>query len=132
MDKQFTLNGSAIVAGITGLIWSRTFTGSPLEWVGFGIAAGLVLLSAVGLRGERSRTYGTLYALLGLVSLWTVVASLVFGGATLGWLLFAGFVATAAINAVALEIHELTTEHVVHTLEVRDESDAQTEYRTAA
>lgn len=46
--------------------------------------------------------------------------SLVFGGATSRWLSFADGCAMLALAVVGLVLHELSTERVVHSLEVID------------
>ncbi|MEP9384018.1 hypothetical protein [Nocardioides sp. KR10-350] len=59
-----------------------------------------------------------------------IVWSRAFTGATLGWLAFADAIAMAVLAAGALVLHELTTERVVHTLEVKEQEAP--EYRSVA
>jgi membrane protein YdbS with pleckstrin-like domain len=129
MGKQYILNGTAFLASIVAIVWSRIYTGGSLEWVTFGLAAAIAVAGVAGLKVAQTRRNEVAFGVLGLIGAWTAVAALVFAGATLGWLAFAGGVAVALVAAGGLIVHELTTERVVHTLEVR-EQDA--ELRTAA
>lgn len=130
MGKQYILNGTALVASVVGIVWSRLFTGNALEWVIFGLSAGIGLLGVAGLKISHIRRAEAGFGLLALVGAWSAVAALVFTGATLGWLAFAGAVASAVVAAAALVLHEMSTERVVHTLEVQDST--HTEYRQVA
>lgn len=130
MGKKYLINGFALVASVVAIVWSRVYTGATLEWVTFGIAAAIAAAGVVGLRLASERFELTGFTALAVVGAWTAVAALVFTGATLGWLAFASTIALALIAAGSLVAHELTTERVVHTLEVR-ESD-QADYRSVA
>lgn len=135
MGKKYLINGLALTASVVAIVWSRVFTGSTLAWVIFGIAAAIAAASVVGIRIARERLELTGFAALGLVAAWSAVAALVFTGATLGWLAFADAIGTAIVAAASLVRHELTTERVVHTLEVRETSATRTgepDYRSVA
>jgi hypothetical protein len=132
MGKQYILNGTALVAGIAATLWSRLFTGGTLEWVVFGIGAAVALAGVVGLKVASTARTEAGFSLLGLVGAWSAFAALVFSGTTLGWLAFADAIATIVVAGAALVAHELTTERVVHTLEVREQDTAAAEFRTAA
>lgn len=121
MGKKYLINGFALVASVVAIVWSRVFTGGALEWVAFGIAAAIAVASVAGIRLADKRFELAGFTTLGLVAGWSAVAALVFTGATLGWLVFADAIATAVIAAGALVQHEMTTERVVHTLEVREQ-----------
>jgi hypothetical protein len=60
---------------------------------------------------------------LAALGIWTVVSSLVFSGATVGWLIFANALGLVAIALVELAVHEVSTERVVHTLVVSEHKD---------
>jgi hypothetical protein len=88
----------------------------------------LAVIGAAQLDRSRGLTQRALDALTGALGIWTVVASVVFSGATLTWLSFSeglGFVGLALAGLVA---HELVTERVVHALEApaaRDRPDLE-------
>lgn len=130
MGRKYAINGIALIASIVAIVWSRIYTGAALEWVAFGLAAAIAVASVIGIRLADKRHELAGFTALGVVAAWSAVAALVFTGATLGWLAFGGAVATALIAAGSLVLHELTTERVVHTLEVREQ--AQPEYRSVA
>jgi len=132
MGKKYLINGLALTASVVAIVWSRVFTGNTLAWVAFGIAAAIAAASVVGIRLANERFELAGFTALGLVAAWSAVAALVFTGATLGWLTFADAIATAVLAAGALVRHELTTERVVHTLEVREPVNEGAEYRSVA
>lgn len=53
-----------------------------------------------------------------LIAAWTIIASLVFAPAVALWLIFASACAHVALSMTSLVIREVTTERVVHHLEV--------------
>jgi hypothetical protein len=55
---------------------------------------------------------------LGLVGIWSLIATLLYTGSALTWSVFAGGVALAVIALADLAAHEVTTEKVVHQLVV--------------
>jgi hypothetical protein len=55
-----------------------------------------------------------------LVACWTIIASLVFAPPVARWLIFASACAHVALSMTSLAIREVTTERVVHHLEVRE------------
>ena len=67
----------------------------------------------------RSRGARIGHCALALVAMWSLVAARTFSGGALTWLLFADAVALAAVALADLTAHEVGTEHVVHSLEVR-------------
>jgi len=121
MSTRYTLNTFALVAGGFLAVVSRSFGSGALEWTAFGVSAAVALAGIVGLTLDgRSRGLVGNGALT-LVGLWSLVAALVFTGSTLSWLVFADALAVAAVALVSLTVHEVTTERVVHTLDVRHE-----------
>ena len=76
----------------------------------------------VGHNGVVQRLVGGLGSVLGA---WTIVARLVFAPVTALWLGFASATAFVALGLLGLTAHELTTERVVHSLEVGQERTTQ-------
>jgi hypothetical protein len=122
MNKRYIINSTALVAGVFLIAASRVFTGTTLEWVAFGVSAAVAVLGATGLAIAQLRRHTAGFATLTAVAAWSAVAALVFTGTTLGWLVLADAIAAAAVAFGALVVHEVTTERVVHTLEVREQT----------
>ena len=122
MSTRYILNTLSLVAGAFLVVSSRVFTGGALEWLGFGVSAGVLLFGIIGLTLGDQRRHLAGYGVLSVVAAWSAVAALVFTGSTLGWLVFADAIGVAAIALGASAIHEVTTERVVHTLEIREEA----------
>ncbi|MBE7186728.1 hypothetical protein [Jatrophihabitans endophyticus] len=122
MSTRYALSTASLLAGIVLLVTSRVFTGGTLEWTAFGLGTGVLVLAVAGLVLGTERRHLAGFGVLAAVSVWTLVSALVFTGGTLGWIAFADAVAIATIALGALTIHEVSTERVVHTLEVRDDS----------
>ena len=57
--------------------------------------------------------------MIGILGAWTIVASLVFAGSVVTWLGFASAVVFVGLALIGLTFHELYTERVVRSFEVR-------------
>jgi hypothetical protein len=124
MNKRYIINALALVAGVFAIVASRVFTGTALEWITFGVGVGVAVLGVVGLSIAQLPRHTAGFAVLAAAAAWSAVAALVFTGTTLEWLAFADSIAIAVVAFGALIVHEVTTERVVHTLEVRDQAVA--------
>jgi hypothetical protein len=82
----------------------------------FGLAMAILAMRGPG-SGERLGV-ASLGGLTFLVAAWTIVASLVFVPATARWLILASACAHVALSMTSLVIREVSTERVVHHLEV--------------
>lgn len=102
--------------GVTSAVWLGFAVSIPL--VPFGLAIAYSAASGAG-AGERVGVtmLGTLTC---LVASWTIIASLVFSPPVARWLIFASACAHVALSMASLVIREVTTERVVHHLEVRE------------
>lgn len=106
-----------LVAGFL-VVASQVFAPITVAWLTFGIGVGITVaaLGMFALRtGLAQRTLSGVDVLLGA---WTIVASLVFFPTTVVWLGFASALAFVGLAVAGLTAHELTTERVVHSLEV--------------
>jgi hypothetical protein len=119
MNSRYLTNiGLALLGGVIVVV-SQAWSPSVFMWVMLGAgAAALALAGSIALRG-RGRAQRALDAILGILGAWTIVASLVFGGTVVTWLGFASGVAFVALAVIGLTLHELYTERVVHSFEVR-------------
>ena len=107
---------TALVAGFIVVV-TQAFAPSTAAWIAFG-AGVFFIVSALGQSisatlAHRVVQFGTL--VLGVL---IVIESLVASGSSVQWLSFAGALAVLALSLIGLTIHELSTERVVHSLEV--------------
>ncbi len=119
MNSRFLTNiGLALMGGFLVVV-SQVWSVSVFMWVMLGIgAAAMALAGSVAIPG-RGRVQLTLDSIIGLLGAWTIVASLVFSGSVVTWLGFASGIAFVALAVIGLTLHELYTERVVHSFEVR-------------
>src|SRR5579884_2222725 len=127
MNSRYLTNVALMIAGAFLVVTSQAFGVAVFEWLMFGIGVLAVLLSgAIAVRGRGLPQRG-LDGIIGILGAWTIVASLVLAGATVTWLGFASGVAFVALALIGLTLHELVTERVVHSIEVRSAA-AEPEY----
>lgn len=128
MTSRFLSNLSlAILAGFLVVV-SLALPISAAAWIMFGVGVvAVALLGAAALPG-RGMAQRALDALIGILGAWTIVASLVFAGTTVMWLSFASGVGLVALAVIGLVVHEISTERVVHSLEVRTVPTDEREY----
>ena len=114
LDNLFVIGGAFLVAA------SLAFSASVAGWIGFGVFTGLTVIAgaSAALTHNTGRKIG--HGALGLVGLWALVAALAFSGSLLMWLVFADAIALGVIALADLAAHEVTTESVVHRLEIAE------------
>jgi hypothetical protein len=120
----FLAMGNLIGGGFL-LVAVFAFAVTSAVWLGFAISIPLVLFglaiaysAARGIGSGERVGVAALGMLTFLVASWTIVASLVFAPATARWLIFASACAHVALSMTCLVIREVTTERVVHHLEL--------------
>ena len=119
MSTRYLTNiAIALGAGFL-VVASQAFAPATMTWLMLGIGAGslAILVPATAIR-RRGVVQRGLDVVIGIVAIWTIVSGLVFAGATVTWLGFASGVALVALAVIGLTAHELSTERVVHSLEV--------------
>lgn len=115
------VTGHFFAAGGAFLAVAALASGPHLAgWIGFGVFTGLAVTAFTAASVTRRTGAKVSYGLLGLVGLWSLVATLLFAGGALTWLVFAGGVALAVLAVADLAVHEATTEKVVHQLVISD------------
>jgi drug/metabolite transporter (DMT)-like permease len=119
MNSRYLTNAALILAGAFLVVASQAFGALSFEWIMLGIGALAVLTTGAVLSRSRGRTQRSLDGTIGVLGAWTIVASLVFAGSTVIWLGFASGVALFALGLLGLTLHELSTERVVHSIEVQ-------------
>jgi hypothetical protein len=120
MSLRFGLGTAFALAGGFLVAASLAFSVNTVGWLAFGVSTGVAVLAAAALakHGISRGSYG--YAGAFAVGLWSLIAALIFTGNTLTWLVFADAAALVAVALTDLALHEISTERVVHTIEVRD------------
>jgi hypothetical protein len=97
-------------------------------WLGFAISIPLLLFGLAmaysALRGGAAVGERIGVTTLGLITSviagWTIIASLVFAPSTARWVIFASACAHVILSMASLVIREITTERVVHHLDVAE------------
>jgi hypothetical protein len=119
MNSRYLTNaGLALIGGFT-VVASQVWLPATFMWLMFSAGILAVLLStAIALKGRGNVQRGIDGVVAGLGA-WTIVASLVFSGSVVTWLGFAAGAAFVGLALVGLTLHELSTERVVHSIEVR-------------
>jgi hypothetical protein len=126
MSPRYLANLTMALIGGFLVVASRAFAYHVVSWIGFGLAiAALALgLATVLLPPLAQRVVGGAEAVL---AIWTLVASRVFSAHTADWLIFASAIAFVVLAVAGLTIHELSSERVVHALELHGSREAKTE-----
>jgi hypothetical protein len=119
MNSRFLTNTGLSILGAFTVVASFAWAPATFSWLMLAagiVAAGLSLGIVIRGRGTAQRT---LDATIAGLAAWTIVASLVFAGTVVTWLGFASGAAFVGLALVGLTLHELSTERVVHSFEVR-------------
>lgn len=119
MNSRFLTNIALSVLGSFLVVASMVWAPTTFQWLMLGGGIVAVLLSASVVIARRGAAQRSLDAIIGVLGAWTIVASLVFAGSTVTWLGFASGAAFVALAVAGLTLHELFTERVVHSIEVR-------------
>jgi hypothetical protein len=102
---------------------------ATVAWLGFAVSIPLLLLGVAiaystlrrGAAAGEKVGVTTLGLITAVIAAWTIIASLVFAPSTARWLIFASACAHVVLSMASLVIREITTERVVHHLEVERE-----------
>jgi hypothetical protein len=108
MSTSFLTN--AVIAIATGflVVATQAFTTSTTAWIAFGIAIGILTVSCLAQTdSSRGRVQQALDGVVAAVSAWTIVASVVFHGATVKWLSTGEALALVALALAGLTYNEL-------------------------
>jgi hypothetical protein len=119
MNSRYLTNVALLIAGAFLVVTSQAFGVSVFEWLMLGVGVLAVLLSGAIVERGRGLPQRSLDTIIGILGVWTIVASMVFAGAAVTWLGFASGAAFVALALIGLTLHELVTERVVHSIEVR-------------
>ena len=118
MRTRFFYNSLLALAAGFLVVATQAFAPVTVAWLTFGIAAGITV-AALGMLALRTGLIQRgLAALTVGLGAWTIVLSLVFAPITVVWLGFASALAFVALAFAGLTAHELTTERIVHSLDL--------------
>ncbi|MFB7497529.1 hypothetical protein ACFC09_23090 [Streptomyces sp. NPDC056161] len=130
VSPRYALNTVAVIAGGFLAVSSFAFSAHAAGWIAFGVSTGVAVAGATAAVFARRTSAKAGHAVLAVVGLWSLIAALAFHGTAQTWLVFADAVALAIAALGDLTAHELSTEHVVHALEVRSADTSGTAVHT--
>ena len=120
MRSRYLTNLAFVVLGTFVAVASMAFGVPVFTWLMFGAGIAALALAAPSVTVlRRGRAQRSLDAVIAMLGAWTIVASMVFGGLAITWLGFASALTLVALAVAGLILHELSTERVVHSFEVR-------------
>ncbi len=122
LNSRFALDNTALLAGGFLAVSAMAFSADVAGWLGFGVSTAVAVVAGLGAALARRPGQKAGHGLLALVALWSLIAALAFSGTLLTWLVFADALAFVAVALGDLTAHELTTERVVHQLDVRGDT----------
>ena len=118
ISSRYVLDIAFMLSAAFLAVWAMAFAPAVISWVAFGVAAGVtvVALGSVLIARRDSRKVG--HSMVALIALLTAVIAPLFAGTALTWTVFGLAIAFGVAAIGDLTVHELTTERVVHQLEV--------------
>jgi hypothetical protein len=120
LSTRFGIDVLGVLAGGFLAVGAVAFSAPAAGWLGFGVFTALAVVGFLGaiLSTRVSAVVG--HGVLGLVALWALIAALLFTGPALTAMVFVDALAVALVALVDLTVHEMSTERVVHELEVHN------------
>ena len=114
MSTRFVTNAILAVAAGFLVVASQAFSASTTGWIAFGIAIGILAVASLA-QADASRgvVQRTLDGIVAIVSAWTIVASVVFHGATVSWLSTGEALALVALALAGLTYNEVREQKAV-------------------
>jgi hypothetical protein len=122
MSIRYLSNITLALIGGFLVVASQAFTNSVFASLALaGGAAVIALLAIATAAGQRGIVQRGMDAISGALGVGMIVASLVFAASTFVWLGLGASLAIVALAVTGLTLHELKTERVVHSLELREQ-----------
>jgi hypothetical protein len=119
MIRRFASDLSVFALGSFLAVVSQAVSSGAVQWWLFAVGVLTALAGAYGASDAgRGGAHRAVDGAVGLLGVWSVVASFAWSGGTLLDLALITGIAFAVAAAAGLVIHELRTERVVHALEV--------------
>lgn len=113
------VKGVGLGIGVFSIVVSLWFVGWLAHWRRFGTGRELRIF------GRRLSLGSLLAGAITSVAIWETVSAAVFQPDVSRWLTLANGLLIAVLGCAGLVMHEVTTERVVHVLEVFDRSDRE-------
>lgn len=120
MNSRYLTNIGLAITGGFAIVASQVWSVPVFMWLMFAAGVVAIALSGAAALPTRGLVQRSLDAVVTVLGAWTIVASLVFSGAAVTWLGFASGCALVALALAGLTLHELSSERVVHSFEVRE------------
>lgn len=119
ISSRYLTNLLLILSAGFLVVATQAFAPATVMWLTFAIAVEATVIGAAMLFAPRNNmTDRMLGGVVSVLGAWTIVASLVFAPATVLWLGFAAALGFVGLAVIGLTAHELTTERVVHSIEI--------------
>lgn len=117
--RFFNYLAVAVIAGFLVVVTNGSAADGGLSALVFALSIGLVALAILRVVSiGRKPLAAALPALIGVLSVWTLIASIFFSNDTIRTLGFADGLGILALAVGGLILHEISTERVVHELDV--------------
>lgn len=118
MRTHFVSRLALLLIGAFGVVVTQVWTGGTLQWLFFGGGILMMLIAAAdATRPELAQR--ALDGVIVLLGAWTIVESFLLDGSTQKWWSFGIACALVGLAVIGLVMHEMTTERVVHELDVK-------------
>jgi hypothetical protein len=114
MSTRFVTNAIFAVAAGFLVVASQAFSSSATGWIAFGIAIGILAVACLA-QADASRgvVQRSLDGVVAIVSAWTIIASVVFHGATVRWLSAGEALALVALALAGLTYNEVREQKAI-------------------
>lgn len=119
LSPRYALDVVTMLGGGFLALSALTFSTGVAGWLGFGVSTGIAVLAVAGALFTRRTSARIGHGATAVVAIWSLIAALVFSGPALTWLVFADALGLLAVALADLTVHEVTTERVVHAIDVR-------------
>lgn len=128
MIRRFASDLSVFTLGAFLAVVSQAVASGAVQWWLFAVGLLAIAAGAYGAYDTaRGSTHRAVDGLVGVLGVWSVVASFAWSAGTLLDLTLVTGIAFAIVGAAGLVIHELHTERVVHALEISHPAAAREE-----
>lgn len=119
LSPRYALDVVTMLGGGFLALSAMTFSSGVAGWLGFGVSTGIAVLALAGALLNRRMSARIGHGATAVVAIWSLIAALVFSGTALTWLVFADALGLLVVALADLTVHEVTTERVVHAIDVR-------------
>lgn len=119
LSPRYALDVVTMLGGGFLALSALTFSPGVAGWLGFGVSTGIAVLAVAGALFARRMSARIGHGATAVVAIWSLIAALVFSGTALTWLVFADALGLLVVALADLTVHEVTTERVVHAIDVR-------------